>query len=84
MVFIRCDNKSAVMVCDTGNTSNISNLCLQPISAHASKYNVDLRVRHLPICNNVMADALSRHKFETKHPRRNFRKNLIFVLVEVH
>ena len=84
MVCIKCDNKRAVMVCDTGNTrKGISNSCLQCILAHAGKYDVDLRVCHLPICN-VMVDALSRHKFETKHPGRNFRKYLIFVLVEVH
>ena len=65
VVNIKCDNESAVAVCSTGKTkSEFLNVCLYNLWLITAKYNIELRVSHIKGVNNVLADALSRGRFE--------------------
>ena len=66
VIALKCDNESAVYVCNTGKTrDSFLNVCLHRIWHLTAKHNIDLRVSHIQGCRNVMADALSRRKFNT-------------------
>ena len=69
IICIRCDNESAVSVCNSGKTrDSFLNLCLYELWLLVCKYNVDLRVQHIRGTDNVIADALSRNKCEKVGP----------------
>ena len=62
-VCVRCDNESAVSVCNSGRTRDVfMNLCLHNLWLLISRHNIDLRVVHIRGKNNGLADALSRNK----------------------
>ena len=62
-VCIRCDNESAVSVCNSGRTKDaFMNLCLHNLWLLISRYNIDFRVVHIRGRDNDLADALSRNK----------------------
>ena len=64
VIAVRCDNESAVYVCNTGKTRDtFLNICLQRIWHLTSKYNIDLRLSHISGKSNVVADALSHRQF---------------------
>ena len=61
VVEIKCDNESAVTICNTGRTSEqFLNLCLWNLWFLAAYYNIDLRVTHIKGVVNTQADAFSR------------------------
>ena len=65
VIAVKCDNESAVYVCNTGKTKDpFLNMCLHRIWYFTARYNIDLRVSHIQGCRNVTADALSRRKFD--------------------
>ena len=62
VVLIRCDNESAVMVCNTGRTRDaFLAACLRNLWLVAATANIDLRVKHIKGKDNILADALSRN-----------------------
>ena len=62
---VRCDNESAVMVCNTGKTKDaFLNFCIRQLLFICVRFNIDLQVKHIRRVYNVVADALSRHKFK--------------------
>ena len=62
-VCVRCDNESAVSVCNSGRTKDpFMNLCLHNLWLLIPRYNIDLRVVHIRGRDNGLADALSRNK----------------------
>ena len=64
-VRIRCDNESAVTVCNTGKTKDpFLSIYIRQLWFTCAQFNVDLKVRHIQGIHNVVTDALSRHKFE--------------------
>ena len=61
---VRCDNESAVVVCNTGKTKDaFLNLCIRQLWFISTRFNIELQVRHIKGVKNVVADALSCHKF---------------------
>ena len=65
VISIKCDNESAVSVCNSGKTRDtFLNLCLYEFWLLICRYNVDLRVSHIKGRDNVLVDALSRNKLE--------------------
>ena len=69
IIWIKCDNESAVSVCNSGKTrDSFLNLCLYELWLLSCKYNIDLRVSHIKGKDNVLADALSRNKLEKVGP----------------
>ena len=65
VIALKCDNESAVYVCNTGKTrDSFLNICSHRIWHLTAKHNIDLRVSHIQGCRNVMADALSSRKFK--------------------
>ena len=66
---IRCDNESAVMVCNTGKTRDpFLSWCIRQLWFICAQHNVNAQVRHIQGKQNVAADALSRYKFQgTSH-----------------
>ena len=62
-VCIRCDNESAVSVCNSGKMRDVfMNLCLHNLWLVISQYNIDLRVTHIRGKDNTLADALSHNR----------------------
>ena len=65
VISIKCDNESAVSVCNSGKTCDtFLNLCLYKLWLLICKYNIDLRVSRIKGKDNVLVDALSRNKLE--------------------
>ena len=65
VILISCDNQSAVSVCSSGKTKDpFLNACLHALWLHTARFNVDLRVVHIPGKDNVIADALSHNIFQ--------------------
>ena len=65
VISVRCDNGSAVYVCNSGKTKDMFlNLCLHMIWFYTAKFNIDLRVSHIAGSLNNVVDALSRSRFE--------------------
>ena len=63
VVCIFCDNLGAVTVAQTGKTRDVFlNACLHALWLTAARFNIQLRVMHIPGKDNVLADALSREK----------------------
>ena len=65
-VCIRCDNESAVSVCNSGKTGDIfMNLCLRNLWLTTSEYNIDLRVVHIRGKDNDLVDVSSFYDFSS-------------------
>ena len=59
-----CDNQSVVRVCNTGKTKDqFLNACLYTLWLQAARFNIALRVVHIPGKDNGTADALSHGRF---------------------
>ena len=64
VVCVHCDNESAVTVSNTGRTKDpFLDLCFRHLSMLCAACNIDLRVQHIRGSDNVIADALSRGKY---------------------
>ena len=64
-VCVYCDNESTVTVCNKGATRDpFLNKCLHEIWLVAAVHNITLRVAHIPVKLNGVADALSRNTFQ--------------------
>ena len=65
VVLVSYDNQSAVHVCQSGKTRDrFLNACLHALWLEAARFNVDLRVIHIPGKDNIIADALSHNTFQ--------------------
>ena len=63
VVCIFCDNLGAVTVSQTGKTRDpFLNAWLHALWLTAARFNIQVRVMHIPGKDNVLADALSREK----------------------
>ena len=53
------------MVCNTGKTKDaFLNLCIRQLWFICAQFKIELQVKHIKGIKNVVADALSRHKFD--------------------
>ena len=65
VVLVSCHNQSAISICETGKMKDILlNVCLHALWLHAARFNIELRVVHIPGKANEIADTLSRNTFQ--------------------
>ena len=63
VISIRCDNESAVVVCNTGRIRDVFlGMCLRNLWLVAATANIDLLITHIRGKENILADALSRNQ----------------------
>ena len=64
---IKCDNMAVVEVLTSGKTKdNILAICARNVWLLCAIFNVSIHIEHIPGKQNVIADLLSRYKFDTK------------------
>ena len=63
---IKCDNIAVVDILTSGKTKDsVLALCARNIWLIAAIFNISIHIEHIPGKNNVVADLLSRFKFDT-------------------
>ena len=63
---IKCDNMAVVDVLTSGRTKDsVLALCARNIRLILAIFNISIHIEHIPGKNNVVADLLSRFKFDT-------------------
>ena len=63
---IKCDNMAVIDVLTSGRTKDsVLALCARNIWLIAAIFNISIHIEHIPGKNNVVADILSRLKFDT-------------------
>ena len=64
---IKCDNMAVVEVLTSGKTKdNILATCARNVWLLCAIFNISIHIEHIPGKQNVIADLLSRYKFDTK------------------
>ena len=64
---IKCDNMAVVEVLTSGKTKdNILATCARNVWLLCAVFNISIHIEHIPGKQNVIADLLSRYKFDTK------------------